>query len=182
MERVLRHHPATRERTGDRAGQHVEVERLGQILVCANLGRTDGGGQCVLRREDDDREQGKARGNAADMIDTVAVRKNDVGDEDIGERCGERAFELREAVGDRHLMPGTAERLRNDGPDRGVVVDDQNRTHDAALGSSRRRTVISGVPSRAYWTIPPMSRVSLSTSARPSPCPSRRPDTNGSNR
>eukprot|EP01035_Chromulina_nebulosa_P032998 gene32997-44146_t len=45
-----------------------------------------------------------------------------------------------------------------------------------------RNTVEGGDPSRAYCTIPPMSRTSLSTSDSPSPCPSRLVLTNGSNR
>ena len=45
-------------------------------------------------------------------------------------------------------MPGAAQRLRDDGADRGVVVDDQDRAghgHAGARGSRMRKTVIAGV-------------------------------------
>src|SRR3546814_587218 len=70
-----------------------------------------------------------------------------------------------------------------DGADRRIVVDDEHGRGHAAAPRARRilRTVASGLPSRAYWTIPPIARTSLSTRASPSPFPSGRPETNGSN-
>ena len=54
------------------------------------------------------------------------------------------------------------------------------RRPSCATGRCTRKRVHS--PSRICWTVPPMSRASLATSARPSPRPSRFVVTKGSNR
>ena len=89
-------------------------------------------------------------GDAADMVDAVAIGQYDVGDEHIGHRDGERPLELCQAVGDADVMAAAAQRLGDNCTDRRIVVDDEDRAHAAARGRSRRRTVISGNPSRAY--------------------------------
>ena len=173
---------APRQRARHRLDQRVEVERLGQIVIRPRLRRADGSGQRVARGQDDRWQRRVAGGDSGEMLQPVAVGQHDVGDEDVGRRGGQRAGGGGERLDGGDIMPGAAQRLCDDGADRRVVIDHQDAAHASARGRRRRSTVHSGLPSREYWTMPPMSRISLSTSARPSPCPSGRPDTNGSNR
>src|SRR3546814_3630106 len=118
-----------------------------------------------------------------DRVEPIAVGQHDIGHQHIGQPAIGRAPHLGKRAGGNDIMPGPIERARDDGADRRIVVDDEHGRGHAAAPRARRilRTVASGLPSRAYWTIPPIARTSLSTRASPSPFPSGRPETNGSN-
>ena len=87
------------ERAPDEVDRLVDVERLGQILVCAALERCDGTVEVGVRRHHDDRHRGIALLYRLQKLETRAPRHADVGDEHLGHRareCVERLLGGRE--------------------------------------------------------------------------------------
>ena len=139
-----------------RLAEHVEVERLGEIVEGADFGGAHRRRQGVPCREDVHRQRGMLGGEPGHLVEAVAVGQHHVGDQHIGQGRADRAAQLRQAGRRRDGMAFAAQRRRHHRADRAVVVDDQDRAgHARALGRRMRKTVISGMRSRAYWTMPP---------------------------
>ncbi|GAA3269674.1 hypothetical protein GCM10020258_42570 [Sphingomonas yabuuchiae] len=67
------------------------------------------------------------------MIDTVAVRQDHVGDQHVRRATRKDTVEPRQRLDRRHLVPSPPQGLTDDGTDRGVVIDDEDMTHDWGL-------------------------------------------------
>jgi hypothetical protein len=108
-----------RDRAAHRLRQHVEIERLGQIIERAHFGRAHRRRQRVLRREDDDRQLGMLARQPCRDIEPVAVGQHHVGHQHVGHFRRQRAAQLGDARGSRHPVPLALERGGDHSADRG---------------------------------------------------------------
>ena len=114
------------ERAGDGAGQLVEIERLGQIVERARLGRADRGRQRILRAYNDDLQSRPPRQQAGQTVEAVAVGEHDVADDDITDAFVDQPREAGGGLGSAHGVPGAGQCAADDGADCGVVVGDDD--------------------------------------------------------
>jgi hypothetical protein len=64
-----------------------------------------------------------------DIVQTIAIRKNDIGNENIGSKCLKLLCLLSDASGCDNHMPFAAQCFRNDRADGFIVVDQQDAPH-----------------------------------------------------
>ena len=72
-----------RQRATDDGDQLLQIERLGQILVGATLGRADGREKCVLRAHDEHRQIGPQLLDPWQKVERVLVGHHHVGDDEV---------------------------------------------------------------------------------------------------
>ena len=137
LRRPLRRAPGLGQRAADDGDHLVEVERLGQVLVGALLGRRQRRHQRVLRAHDDDRQIGADLLDARDEIEGVLVRHDDVGDDDIALALADPAPQRGGVAGGARRVAGARQRLVEHGADRGVVVGDEDRAAGHSLPRAR---------------------------------------------
>ncbi len=118
-------------RRGQRALHHrcqfLQVERLGQIVEGAALGRGDRGQDGVLRAHDDDRKIRTHALDAGQQIEAVLVRQHDVGDDKIALAGRDPAPQPGRRAGGAHVITGAAEGLIEDGADRRIVIGHEDQ-------------------------------------------------------
>ncbi len=115
------------ERALDDRGEFLQVEGLGQIFICAALGRRDRRQDIVLRAHHHDGELWPQPLDAGKEVERVFVGQDHVRDDEI-------AFALRHptpqpgGIGCRaHVVTGAPQSLIEHCADRGVVVANQDR-------------------------------------------------------
>jgi hypothetical protein len=115
-----------RQRAADDRDQLLQIERLWQIFVSAALGRADRRHERVLRAHDDDRQIGPRLLDARQEIEGALVRQHHVGDDEIAVALADPAPERRDIAGRADLVTGARERLIEHGPDRRIIVGNEN--------------------------------------------------------
>ncbi len=124
-----RHRRRNRQRARDHRQQLLQVERLRQILERAALGRLHRCHQGRLRAHHHHAQLGAHAADARDQIQPVRVRHHHVGDDQVALAVLDPAPQGRGVRGAAHLVAGAAERLRQHGADRTVVIGDEDRRH-----------------------------------------------------
>ena len=114
------------QRAPDHGQQLLQVERLGQILERAALGRLDRGDQRRLRAHHDHPQLGAHPLDARDQVEPVLVGHHHVGDHQVALAVLDPAPERGRIRGGAHLIAGAAQRLGEHGADRAVVVGNQD--------------------------------------------------------
>ena len=91
------------------------------------------------------RRSGRMRLDARDQVQPVLVRHHHVGDHQVALAVLHPAPQRRGVAGAAHLVAGAAQRLRQHGADRAVVVGDQHGggVMDQSVASCGRRAVAS---------------------------------------
>ena len=115
-----------RQGTLDHGQQVGEVERLGQIVEGASLGRADRGQKRVLGAHHDDRQGRPAALDARQEVERVLVRQHHIENGDVAGAVLDPAPKGGGGAGrlDAITLPG--QRPRDHGADRGIVVGQQH--------------------------------------------------------
>ena len=153
--------------------QGVEVEGLGEVVVCAAAGRLDRRHQRAVGAHHDDRQVWPARLHARQQIEPVAVGHDDIGDDEVALAVGDPVPQGRGLVGRAHGVALACQRAGQDGANRAIVVGDQDGRpahHRPRLRRAAARSRNSVAPGRlSTVTTPPWSSTILATRARPRP-------------
>ena len=112
--------------------QLARAEGLRQVVVAAELEPEDTVDLLVLRGEKDDRHVRAAPQPPADL-GAVELRHHDVEDDEVGRLAGEALERLLAVGGLDRAEARLREREGDDLADVGVVIDDQDRRHVAAM-------------------------------------------------
>ena len=137
---VCRHHSPQRD--ANPGHQFLGTERLGHVVVGAELQRLDLVGFGAARREDDDRQR-RAGAHTATDFGPVDIRQSQVEHHQIRRPRSHRRERLFAARRDLDLVAARAKQRRHRALNRDFVVDEQNSSGpghaDCSTGSDARR-------------------------------------------
>jgi hypothetical protein len=157
------------------AGQQLaHRERLGDVVVGAEVERLDLDGVLALRREHDDRQRGVERAHAPDDLEAVDSGQSEVEQHEIE---GAVRNALQCVLAGEHRGDGIVLSFQRDAQgaqhDRLVVDEQDQRALHAAIGSSTMKVAPPpGVGSTC--SLPPCASTKPRLMARPRPVPARR--------
>ena len=106
--------------------QIADVERLGQVLEGAALGRPHRREQRVLRAHHDHRQVGPQRADARQQVERVLVGQSHVGDHDVAVAGGDPAPERGRDAGRLHVVALARQGPADHRADGGVVLGEQD--------------------------------------------------------
>ncbi len=115
-----------RQSAADDGDQLLKVERLGQVFVGAVLRGPDCRHERVLRAHDQDRKIGARLFDARQQIERAFVRQQHVGDDQIAVALADPAPQRGGIAGRTDLIAGARQCLIEYGPDRRIVIGDEN--------------------------------------------------------
>ena len=134
---------AAAERAGDGAAQHVEVDRLGEVVERAALHAERGGGGVVHGGEHEDRHVRLGVDDPGDEVDAAGPGQVHV-EEHAGDLAAAEHLERLLAGGrDRHFVPAPGQVLLQGIADAVLVIDDEHRHR--SIGQCHGRAPIPGV-------------------------------------
>ena len=115
-----------------------QVEWLGQIVIRLGLGGLNGGHDCVLRGNHNHRKVRSILMDFRQHFQTVAVGHDDVGNDHIALSFANPAHQSRQGRRRMHLTPRACQRLRQNCPDRAIIISYKNCTvHQSVSFASR---------------------------------------------
>ena len=118
------------QRVADRGQDLLQLERLLDEVVRAELHRVDGVGDRSLRRDDEELRIGGVGAHLAQQIEPAAIAEHEVEDHRVGTHGLEFAQPLRARAGQRDLVALTRQRAAQRLPDQRFVVDNEDlRVH-----------------------------------------------------
>ena len=106
--------------------EFLQVEGLGQIIIGTALGRLDSRHERVLRAHHDDRQVGAQLLDARQKFESVLVRHDDVGDDEIAFPRLHPTPERSGCPRDANFVSGPCQRLAEHGSDRSIVVGNED--------------------------------------------------------
>ena len=115
-----------RRRLPDRLGQIVQVEGFGKIFEGLAVARAHRGIERVLGAQHNDGHLRRRGMNRCDACESIAIFEHDVGKHDVEAALRQQLVTSVDPAAQRDVIALVAERLRNDGSDGGVVLDEQH--------------------------------------------------------
>ena len=123
--------------------QAREVDRLGHVILGADLerlhGRVDGG----VAGEDDDGDVRIVFLDAVQQIEAAAVGELQVDDGDVGDHPGDRGPPGLDRVGDFRFVAPLLDHVGHAGAGGAIIVDDQHFSHRSPSGKERLKMTLS---------------------------------------
>ena len=124
----------------DPAHQLAQAERLGQVVVGAELEADDLVDLVVARRQDQDRHLGAGRAQAAEDLEAVDAGQADVEDDEVGRLVRRDLEALLAGAGDGDLVALLLEGVLDPARDGVLVFDDEDGGCHAADATPRARS------------------------------------------
>ena len=125
----------------DPAHQLAQPERLGQVVVGAELEADDLVDLVVARGQDEDRHLGAGRAQAAEDLEAVDPGQPDVEDDEVGRLVRGDVQALLARAGDGDLVPLLLEGVLDPASDGVLVFDDEDGGCHAGMLHRRRREI-----------------------------------------
>ena len=145
---------AAKERA-NACGELGDRERLRQVIVTARAEAGEAIGECVARRQEEDRRLSAARAKRLDDVTAVGVRKPNVDDEQVRRLALEALKQLTPGSDTARRKAFFVQAADEDTAQLGVVFDDQDAVRNLHTKQGTRRSEISQEPFR------PMSEIRL---------------------